>query len=130
MQALAKPRSRKAALAQSITELYKSFEAAHADFSARDRQYKAAPEDNFGPAWRLERSITKCSRIGRQLIQTPAASIAEIQLKLRVVSWLHAEADYETLEELDHHMPTVEETEASAVLAGVQADLFRLTQAH
>jgi hypothetical protein len=126
-------RSPRSAPARSVTELYNDFEAAHAVFFRLDREYDAAPADNFGPAWhkRFEAATHRCSRIGRQLLRTPATSLAEIILKLRTTAWMHCDADYDKLEDLDHRMPQeIEETEAASVLASVQADLVRLTEAH
>lgn len=143
------PRRRNIAQAPSVTGRYFEFEAAHSVFFALHNRWHAAeqiepvvadaagnclrPGPQFSRAWlrRFEASAAKCRTICKELIATPAASLAEIQLKLRVVSWLNCDAGYETLEELDHRMPAaIEETEAATVLANLQADLFRLTQAN
>jgi hypothetical protein len=121
----------KARTRQSVTTRYAEFETAHAIFYKLNQMVNSEAPGHFDTAWheKFQGKITKCHKAATRVIKTPAASIAEILLKLRCVAWGHIDAEYETLDELDHMMPSIEESEASFVLAGIQADLLRLSAA-
>jgi hypothetical protein len=114
-----------------IETLYGEFETAHAVYVRQSLELDAAGAGGLDSAWhkRFERSVKKCNKISGQLVRTPATSVAEIRLKLRIVAWRHADApDCPSLEQFDEwkHTSAVEESEATRVLAGLHADLNRL----
>jgi hypothetical protein len=144
---------------QSITELYLEFEAAHAVFARMEKrltqvlleaglgreQIDALDPFEAGPiltaatkklegAWerRFEAITKKCNRITRELVTTPATSLAEVKLKLRIVNWEHRDlSPYGTLEQFDKWTAKeVEETHAAQILGSLQADLLRITATH
>lgn len=146
----------KAPAMQSITQLYREFEAAHAVYFKMTQQYNellkeaglgrehldaldvfeagpilTAATAKLGAAWhkRYEAAANRCNKLARSIITAPATSLPEILLKLRAVAW-GSSSDELRLDELDHHIGVVEETEASHILSSVQADLLRLTEVH
>lgn len=150
------PAPKSSANHRSITDLYQKFEAAHAAFFEMNQRYgalleeaglgreqldeldalEAAPKLNaivavLGPAWhkRFDRVTNKCNKIARQIVGTPAQSLAEIVLKLRIVAWEHRSGDHNvTLERSDDwtYTTAVEEIQAARILAGLHTDLRRL----
>jgi hypothetical protein len=126
-------RSPSPASAPSITELYRDFEKAHAAHRGAWAELGEADLNVPTPKLRkFERLASKSRKVADAIIATPASGLAEILLKLRVVAWAHTGTDeYSTIEDFDHMMPVaVEESEATRVLAGIQADLLRIAKAH
>lgn len=120
-------RASKTPPARSVTALYRDFEAVHAQLKSAQKELEGTDLNATTPEnTRVERLIRKCHRAAAKVMEAPAASIPEILFKLRALAWGHLDAEHE-LEDLDHHMPIVEETQASHALASVQADLLRIT---
>lgn len=108
--------------APSITELYAQFDRKHAAM-------RAVPPDKENEM-RFARAMDACSRIARKILATPAASDAELLLKLRVGIWNTAEFTYKTLPELDHiEVPRRYPAPALALIAALQRDLTRMCSA-
>jgi len=117
----------------TITALYSEFEAAHiAFFSYQQELDSAQPDCNFDSSWhrKFQRTVGVCNKIALRLSRTPATTLQEIMLKLRVVAWLESDIKYDTLEDLDRWRarwkPAPETEEALHILAELQEDLHRV----
>lgn len=99
----------------SITTLYQDFERAVAF-------YNAMPKDKDGP--KFDRAVDRAARIAEKIAVQPAASVAEMLLKIRVAAWDIGDMRYEHLEDLDGWKPTrFSPGLEHQVLASLRADL-------
>lgn len=124
---------------RSITALYTEFEAAHQKFRKAWATLQTVGDLNVdGPENKsFSRACTKSNKIANQLVRTPAASMGEIMLKLRVVAWQEADISLEDsrlcstrpLEDFDQWLargkPGPDRERAVHILAELQADLRR-----
>jgi hypothetical protein len=116
--AVRKPRERATTAGPSITDLYQEFEPAHA-------AYRAMPDSAANKPF--DRAVAKACRVADQIVKTPAKTVDEMILKLRIAVWDVGDCKYESLEELDRWTPAPSTKGAEyKAIASLQWDLQRL----
>jgi hypothetical protein len=114
------PTRKSTTAAQSVTDLYKLFEAAHA-------AYKAIPDSEEAGKKGWERALNKADCLANLIAKAPAYNVTEMLLKIRVAAWNIGDTKYKRLEDLDRWKPGLFSNGAEyETLASLRGDLRRL----